>query len=150
MRKIIDQCWDTITSHYELDDSDTPEIESQLLEFIEATGETPPNPFTVHLIDPITEEDVTSDIDITNLPKGIYIVYLTYVDSVELMFAFESKENAEAKQFELCRKWVHEDKFNQYLKNNKITEIDLETFADYFREVEDDSYVGINKVILEA
>lgn len=61
----------TPVSFYELDDSDIPEIESQILEFIEATGETPPNPFTVHLIDPITEEDVTLDIDITNLLKGI-------------------------------------------------------------------------------
>ena len=53
------------------------------------------------------------------MSKEIFIVYVTYLESMEQVFSFESKENAEAKYFELIR------------------------------EVEDDSYVGINKVILE-
>ncbi len=35
------------------------------------------------------------------------------------------------------------------VKDNKITQISLETFNDYYLEVEDDSYVGINRVVLE-
>lgn len=50
-------------SFYELDDSDTPEIVSQIIEFIESSGELPQTEFTVHLIDPITEEDVSIDIN---------------------------------------------------------------------------------------
>ena len=48
---------------YELDESDTPEIESQINEFIESTGELPTNPFTVHLIDPLTENDIEFEVD---------------------------------------------------------------------------------------
>lgn len=68
---------------------------------------------------------------------------------MEQMYAFESKENAEVKCFELIRKWVDEDSFAKYIKDNKITQINLDTYNDYYLEVEDDSYVGINKVILE-
>ena len=81
--------------------------------------------------------------------KEIFIVYLTYLNGMEQMYAFESKEDAEAKCFELSRKWVDEDSFAKYIKDNKITQISLDTFSDYYLEVEDDSYVGINKVILE-
>ena len=68
---------------------------------------------------------------------------------MEEMFAFESKEDAEAKCFELRRKWVNKDSFDEYIKDNKMTQISLETFNDYYLEVEDDSYVGINRVVLE-
>ena len=83
------------------------------------------------------------------MSKEIFIVYVLYLNSIEQMYAFESKESAEAKCFELNRKWVNEDSFDKYIKNNKITQISLETFNDYYLEVEDDSYVGINKVVLE-
>ena len=83
------------------------------------------------------------------MSKEIFIVYVIYINCIELMYAFESKENAEAKCFELNRKWVNEDSFAQYVKDNKITQISWETFNDYYLEVEDDSYVGINKVVLE-
>ena len=46
-----------------MEDSDTPEIVSQIIEFIEASGELPQTEFTVHLIDPVTEEDVSIDIN---------------------------------------------------------------------------------------
>ena len=83
------------------------------------------------------------------MSKEIFIVYLTYLGSMEQMFAFESKEKAEAKCFELNRKWVNEESFDGYLVDNKITQISLDTFSDYYLEIEDDSYVGINKVVLE-
>ena len=83
------------------------------------------------------------------MSKEIFIVYLTYLQDMEQMFAFESKEKAEARCFELSRRWVNEDSFDEYIKDNKITQISLETFNDYYLEVEDDSYVGINKVVLE-
>ena len=83
------------------------------------------------------------------MSKEIFIVYFTHQGSVEEVYAFESKENAEAKCFELSRKWVDEDSFAKYIKDNKITQISLETYNDYYLEVEDDSYVGINKVVLE-
>ena len=51
--------------------------------------------------------------------KEIYIVYVTYINDIELMYAFESKENAEAKCFELNRQWVNEKSFNQYVKDKK-------------------------------
>ena len=83
------------------------------------------------------------------MSKEIFIVYATHLWNVEQICAFESKENAEAKCFELSRKWVNEDSFAKYTKDNKITQISLETFNDYYLEVEDDSYVGINRVVLE-
>ena len=83
------------------------------------------------------------------MSKEIFIVYSTHLGGVEQMHAFESKENAEVKYFELNRQWVNEKSFNQYLKDNKITQISLETYNDYYLEVEDDSYVGINKVVLD-
>ena len=81
--------------------------------------------------------------------KEIFIVYLTYLNGMEQMYAFESKEDAEVKCFELNRQQVNEKSFNQYLKDNKRIQINLDTYNDYYLEVEDDSYVGINKVILE-
>ena len=48
---------------YELDDSDEPEIISQIIEYIESTGELPDNPFTVRLIDPVSEDDVDFEIN---------------------------------------------------------------------------------------
>ena len=83
------------------------------------------------------------------MSKEIFIVYVTYINCLELMYAFESKESAEAKCFELNRLWANKDSFNKYLVDNKVTQISLETFNDYYLEVEDDSYVGINKVVLE-
>ena len=83
------------------------------------------------------------------MSKEIFIVYVTYLNDMEQMYAFESKENAKVKCFELNRKWVNEDSFAQYIKDNKITQISLDTFSAYYLEVEDAYYVGINKVILE-
>ena len=83
------------------------------------------------------------------MSKEIFIVYATHLYNVEKMYAFESKESAEAKCFELNIKWVDEDSFSEYIKDNKITQISLETYNDYYLEVEDDSYVGINTVVLE-
>ena len=48
---------------YELDDSDEPEVISQIIEYIETTGEFADNPFTVRLIDPISEDDVDFEIN---------------------------------------------------------------------------------------
>ena len=48
---------------YELDDSDTPEIISQIIEYIESTGELPDDNFTVRLIDPVSEDDVDFEIN---------------------------------------------------------------------------------------
>lgn len=82
--------------------------------------------------------------------KKIFIVYVTHLSTVEKMYAFTSLEDAEAKCFELNRKWVNEDSFDKYISDNKITQITLETFNDYYLETVDDSYVGINKVVLES
>ena len=83
------------------------------------------------------------------MSKEIFIVYATHLGSVEQVYAFESKENAEAKCFELNRLWANKDSFDKYITDKKITQISLETFNDYYLEVEDDSYVGINRVVLE-
>ena len=53
----------TPVSFYELDPSDSLEIVSQIIEFIEASGELPQTEFTVHLIDPVIENDVSMDIN---------------------------------------------------------------------------------------
>ena len=53
----------TTTVFYELDDSDEPEIISQIIEYIESTGELPDKVFTVRLIDPISEDDVDFEIN---------------------------------------------------------------------------------------
>ena len=83
------------------------------------------------------------------MSKEIFIVYVTYIDCVELMSAFETKASAEARCFDLNRQWANKDSFNEYLVDNKITQISLDTLSDYYLEVEDDSYVGINRVVLE-
>ena len=84
------------------------------------------------------------------MSKEIFIVYVTHIDCVELMCAFETKESAEARCFELNRLWANKDSFNEYLVDNKITQINLDTYNDYYLKVEDDSYVGINRVVLEG
>jgi len=48
---------------FEIDDDDTPEIQSQIIEYIESTEEIPEFPFTVYLIDPVSESDVELEID---------------------------------------------------------------------------------------
>ncbi len=48
---------------YELDYSDTPEIISQIIEYIESTGELPDKVFTVRLIDPVSEDDIDFEIN---------------------------------------------------------------------------------------
>ena len=53
----------TPVSFYELAPSDSLEIVSQIIEFIESSGELPQTEFTVHLIDPVTEDDVSMDIN---------------------------------------------------------------------------------------
>ena len=53
----------TTAIFYELDNSDEPEIVSQIIEYIESTGELPDNPFTVRLIDPVSEDDVDFEIN---------------------------------------------------------------------------------------
>ena len=83
------------------------------------------------------------------MSKEIYVVYVTYINCLELMYAFETKESAEARCFELNRQWANKDSFNEYLTDNKVTQISLETYNDYYLKVEDDSYVGINRVVLE-
>ena len=82
--------------------------------------------------------------------KEIFIVYVTHLNCMELMYAYEKKEDAEAKCFELNRQWVNKDSFDKYISDNKITQITLETFNNYYLEVEDDSYVGIYRVVLEG
>ena len=53
----------TPATFYELDDSDTPEIISQIIEYIESTGELPNKVFTVRLIDPVSEDNVDFEIN---------------------------------------------------------------------------------------
>ena len=115
------------------------------------------NPYILEIIEEHKEEEYDIDtydkpIELKgiNMSKEIFIVYATHLGSVEVMCAFEKLESAEAKCFELSRKWANEDSFNQYIEDNKITQINLETYNDYYLEVEDDSYVGINKVVLES
>ena len=48
---------------YELTAEDSPEIKSQIIEYIESTGELPDNSFTIHLIDPVTEEDIYLEVN---------------------------------------------------------------------------------------
>lgn len=79
----------------------------------------------------------------------IYIVYVLYINNIEQMYAFKTLEEAQNKAFLLVRKWVNSDTFDAYLEEHKPTKIDLETYNDYFITVDDDSYVGIQSVILE-
>ena len=78
----------------------------------------------------------------------IYIVYVTYFNTVEQLYAFNNEADAQAKRLEQLKEWVNDDEFQQYITNNEITNITADTYDDYFLEVEDDAYVGINKVIL--
>ncbi len=82
------------------------------------------------------------------MQQTIFIVYIIYGVTVENLFAFNLQSDAEAKRLELLKQWVDEDQFNSYITKNKIDEVTLETYDDYFLEIEDDSYVGIDSVIL--
>ena len=82
------------------------------------------------------------------MQQTIFIVYVTYGITVENLFAFNLQSDAEEKRLELLKQWVNEDQFNSYIAKNKIDEVTLETYDDYFLEVEDDSYVGIDSAIL--
>ena len=83
------------------------------------------------------------------MSKEIFIVYVTYIDCVEVMCAFETIESAEAKCFELNRLWANKESFNQYISDNKITQISLDTYNEYYLEIADDAYVGIKRIVLE-
>lgn len=78
----------------------------------------------------------------------IYIVYVTYFNEVEEMFAFTDYEQATAKQLELSLKWVNNDSWHNFLNKYSITTITIDVISDYFMEVEDDSYIGIKQVQL--
>lgn len=82
------------------------------------------------------------------MPTEIYIVYVTYFNTVERLYAFNNKVDAQAKHLEQLEEWVNDDQFQQYITDNEITNVTAETYEDYFLEVEDDAYVGIDKVIL--
>jgi len=49
--------------NYKFEDDDIQEIESQILEYIQATKELPNKKFTVYLIDPYSEDTVEFDIN---------------------------------------------------------------------------------------
>ena len=70
-----------IATFYELDESDYPEIISQITEYIQATGELPANPFTVQLIDHVDEHDVTFEIN--------PIEYLTNEEMLHILLTLE-------------------------------------------------------------
>lgn len=78
----------------------------------------------------------------------IYIVYVTYFNTVERLYAFNNEADAQAKRLEQLKEWVNDDKFQQYITENEVTDIIADTYDDYFLEIEDDAYVGIDKVIL--
>ena len=78
----------------------------------------------------------------------IYIVYVTYFNTVEQLYAFNNEADAQAKRLEQLKEWVNEDQFQQWVTENEITNITTETYDEYFLEIDDDAYVGINKVIL--
>lgn len=82
------------------------------------------------------------------MQQTIFIVYVTYGITVENLFAFNLQSDAEEKRLQLLKQWVNEDQFNSYIAKNKIDEVTLETYDDYFLEIEDDSYVGIDSAIL--
>lgn len=70
-----------VATFYELDESDYPEIISQITEYIQATGELPANPFTVQLIDHVDEHDVTFEIN--------PIEYLTTKEMSDILLTLE-------------------------------------------------------------
>ena len=62
---------------YELTPEDALEIESQIFEFIQSTGELPDTNFTVYLIDPISEETIEFTVNpFDYIPQSICIEYL--------------------------------------------------------------------------
>lgn len=79
---------------------------------------------------------------------AIYIVYVTYFNTVERLFAFNNEVDAQAKRLEQLEEWVNKDKFQSWIAENQITNVTENTYDDYFLEIEDDAYVGINSVII--
>ena len=82
------------------------------------------------------------------MPTEIYIIYVTYFNTVERLYAFNNEVDAQAKHLEQLEEWVNDDQFQQYITDKEITNVTAETYDDYFLEVKDDAYVGINQVIL--
>lgn len=88
-----------------------------------------------------------------NTPKdSIYIVYTTYFNTVERLFSFTSEESAKRKCLELMWEFTNEDQFTDYLKHYNIpkTSVTVNTFWDYFIEVEDDSFTTYELVNLQS
>jgi outer membrane receptor for monomeric catechols len=78
----------------------------------------------------------------------IYIVYVTHFSKVIQLYAFPNELDAQAKRLEQLQKWVNEDQFQQWVTENEITNITTETYDEYFLEIDDDAYVGLDEVIL--
>lgn len=70
-----------VATFYELSEEDSPEIVSQIIEYIQATGELPANPFTVQLIDYVDEHDVTFEVNPTD--------YLTEEEMLHILLTLE-------------------------------------------------------------
>ncbi len=48
---------------YVIEPSDTEQIQRQIMEYMDNSGELPSNPFTISLIDPVSEEQVELSIN---------------------------------------------------------------------------------------
>ena len=83
--------------------------------------------------------------------SSVYIVYITYLYTVERIYAYHTEESAKASCLEHMWEYVHGDSFHEYLEAQNISpdSVTVSTFWDYYREVEDDSYVTYELVQLQ-
>lgn len=85
------------------------------------------------------------------MTQEIYVVYATYCDSLQDIYCYKSKENADKKRLELMKNWANIDSLEYYLKQNNLalTNMTIELYEDYFLIGADDIYVDYKKIVLE-
>lgn len=82
--------------------------------------------------------------------EEIYVVYVLHFNIIESIYSYKSQKSAKTKRFELLNEWISEtDKFIEYISCNNIKDPTLDDYENYYTEVEDDCYIGIEIVVLD-
>ncbi len=79
----------------------------------------------------------------------VYVVIVTYLNTVERVFVYDSEDKANKKAFLLNCEWVNKDDFLRYLEEDNIDTISLETYRDFYLRKESDIFVDIKKSVLD-
>jgi len=89
------------------------------------------------------------------MSKQIYVVYILYCNTMEQMYSYTDLDKTKAKRLELLHKWVNDDTFAAWAKEEEVNTnmpIPAEIYDAYYLSdysLEDTAYVGIEDINLE-